>query len=173
LETFMANDMTERTVRSQVPQPNAGLLIAQDTSEVFDLKGTTVIGGSQLDFSLQVLVPNRVGAEVLIPDATTSGGYLRLRDEQGAPIVRETNESAHDAYVRATSAVLAYIDDGRLEVKNGTLSPTEKFFERRTEEPSLAGQPQSWDVKQMYAGNLASVQAAKQSQTPEIVHGPS
>jgi hypothetical protein len=168
----MANDIAEGTMQSQLTQPNATPAPAVDTSEVFDLKGTTVVNGAPLDFSLQVLVPNRVGAEVLIPDATTPGGHLRLRDEQGVPIIREANESAHDAYVRATSAVLAYIDDGRLEVKSGTLSPTEKFFERRTEEPSVAAQPQSWDVRQMYANNLASVQTSKQSQTQDIANSP-
>jgi hypothetical protein len=112
------------------------------------------------------------GAEVLIPDTTTPGGHLRLRDEQGVPIIREANESSRDAYVRATRAVLAYIDDGRLEDKNGTLSPTEKFFERKTEEPSVAAQRQSWDVRQMYASNLATIHAAKQSQTQEIANSP-
>jgi hypothetical protein len=130
-----------------------------ETVEVFVQPGEKVIDGVRQKFSVEISVPNRVGGEVTIPDPTVSGGGLRLRDESGAPIVREGKESSYDAYIRAADVILRYIDEGKLEVKNGTLSPTDKFFQRTVDEPSLAPQRAAWDLAGMYEKNLATVQA--------------
>ena len=78
-------------------------------------------------FKIIISVPDRVGSEVTIPNANAKGGTLVLRDEDNLPIVRRAGESAEDTGNRALTQLIRYANEGKLEVKDGTLSPTYKF----------------------------------------------
>jgi hypothetical protein len=113
-----------------------------------------------------------VGSEILIPNAASPGQYLRLRDEHGLPLVRQAGETSHDAYVRASNAVITYIENGLLEVtSNGSLSPTEKLLPRSVSDTAFV-EASPWDITAMYAKNIPSTQNTSEQKIEELSVAP-